>query len=197
MNDMQNVNFIPSFRLKARRSRRRLRIWIVGGIAYAATLLYAYILCVGFWSSDNDALAGEIAKADTRLEVNALRVAAVGRELGSVESVAHAEQSINNQPDWSKLLLLLSRIVGDEIVLRHCALETVQDTNNPRAACNEYQLKLTGFGITLADVSQFVLRLEQTGLFSQVKLVKTSREPFLADSAIAFIVDCSITGREE
>jgi hypothetical protein len=43
-------------------------------------------------------------------------------------------------------------------------------------------------------VSQFVLRLEQTGLFESVELVKTNREPFLATDAVAFKLDCQLKG---
>ena len=48
----------------------------------------------------------------------------------------------------------------------------------------------TGCGQSQTAVSNFVLRLERTELFDQVKLIGTSRRPFLSGSAVEFQVEC-------
>jgi hypothetical protein len=51
-------------------------------------------------------------------------------------------------------------------------------------------------GRSQAAVSQFVLRLEQLGLFDRVTLLDTRREPFGADSAVGFRAVCIMHVRE-
>jgi hypothetical protein len=43
-------------------------------------------------------------------------------------------------------------------------------------------------------VAQFVLRLQQTGLFDDVRLLRTGREPLLDTTAFAFELTCMIRG---
>ena len=57
-------------------------------------------------------------------------------------------------------------------------------------------LRLAGVGRSQAAVSQFVLRLEQLGLFDRVTLLDTRREPFGADSAVGFRAVCIMHVRE-
>jgi hypothetical protein len=52
-------------------------------------------------------------------------------------------------------------------------------------------LEILGVGRTPVAVSQHVLRLEQTGLFSKVALVDTGREAYLNGNAIAFRLQCT------
>ncbi len=58
------------------------------------------------------------------------------------------------------------------------------------------QLQLGGLGLAQQAVSEFVLRLEETSLFRQVKLLDTKREPFLDSDAIAFHIECLIETEE-
>src|SRR5260370_38207947 len=53
-------------------------------------------------------------------------------------------------------------------------------------------VRIQGYGRSQAVVAQFILRLEQTGLFDDVVLVKTNREPFLDDHAMSFQVECQL-----
>ena len=43
-----------------------------------------------------------------------------------------------------------------------------------------------------AAANKFVLRLEQTGLFSKVSLLDTAREPFFDKNLIAFRLECAL-----
>jgi hypothetical protein len=43
-----------------------------------------------------------------------------------------------------------------------------------------------------AAANRFLLRLEQTGLFSKVSLLDTAREPFFDKNAIAFRLECAL-----
>ena len=53
-----------------------------------------------------------------------------------------------------------------------------------------FLIRLVGYARSQAAVSQFVLRLEAAGLFDRVTVMRTAREPFLDDQAIAFHLQC-------
>ncbi|MCX5662015.1 MAG: PilN domain-containing protein [Planctomycetota bacterium] len=59
----------------------------------------------------------------------------------------------------------------------------------------QFQLNLGGLARSQGAVTAFVLRLQATGLFEQVDLVKTTREPFLTGEAIAFQIRCTLKER--
>ena len=63
---------------------------------------------------------------------------------------------------------------------------------NPAASRSgpDVLLEVVGIGRSQLAVSQHVLRLEQTGLFSKVNLIDTGREPFLNTNAIGFRIQC-------
>ena len=62
------------------------------------------------------------------------------------------------------------------------------DSSRPEA----YVVEIGGLGQSQADVYQFVLRLEQTRLFSRVKLVDTNRYPVGEEEAVAFRLHCQV-----
>ena len=111
---------------------------------------------------------------------------------------------MGEQPDWSLLLALLSRTLGDQAVLRSVGLEYAPEAFEETApsapeAPNEpppVTLELSGLGQTQYVVSRFVLRLEQTPLFESVRLIDTRREPFLAGHAVAFRIECVLGAGE-
>jgi len=64
---------------------------------------------------------------------------------------------------------------------------------SPRA----FRLDLAGLAQSQSAVSQFVLRLEKARVFDEVRLVQTGRKPFLKGEAVAFQLECSLTGKKE
>ena len=54
-------------------------------------------------------------------------------------------------------------------------------------------LLLGGLGRTQSSVAQFVVRLEQTGLFDEVKMITATREPFLSNEAVGFKLECRMS----
>jgi hypothetical protein len=76
--------------------------------------------------------------------------------------------------------------VGDDAVLRDIQLKP--DSAQPR----RFTVELRGLATTQPAVSQFVLRLQQIGLFDDVKLLRTGREPVFNTSAVSFEITCVI-----
>ena len=58
------------------------------------------------------------------------------------------------------------------------------------------RLELRGLGRENGDVSQFVLKLEQAGLFNSVRLLETARAPFGSGHAVSFRVHCLLQEKE-
>jgi hypothetical protein len=110
-----------------------------------------------------------------------------------------ANRTVAEQPDWSVLLALLGSVKGDDVVLRSVAVGPApvpappppeRGKPAPPPVVPDTILDVMGVGQTQLAVSQHVLRLEQTGLFSKVALLDTGREAFVNGNAIAFRLQC-------
>ena len=116
-------------------------------------------------------------------------------------------KAMGKQPDWSVLLVVLARELGDEIVLNECKLSLLDTGKSGSGGSAEpsdhsvkdiplgqrrYRLDMSGFGRTQMAVSRFVLRLERIGLLEKVKLTKSNRRTFMTGKAVAFRIECAI-----
>ena len=202
---MISVNLIPMHRRQQRRLRARRAGWIIAASAYAVLLTGTYGIWRYAWSDDSD-LGSRIAKLQDGIDETNRNIERVGFSLNETRVSLIIEQSVNGQPDWSMLLAMLADLRGDDIVLKNCLVDAASETIRERApepavgviaapqvaGPERAVVRLQGYGRSQAVVAQFVLRLEQAGLFDDVSLVKTNREPFMDDHAMSFQVDCQI-----
>ncbi len=195
---MTSVNLIPAYRSGARKRRRRLRRWASACIGYAALLAAAYAFCNAVWGSDGRALAGEFDRADEKIAQANRRIGGLRQELLEHQRLLAANRLLSDQPDWSLLLAILGRTLREEVVLKSCELRPAWIAPGAGGATpvpagskgTGFLLGLRGFGRSQTLVAQFVLRLEQSELFKEVKLIKISRESFGPVEAVAFQLDC-------
>jgi len=168
---------------------------------YALVLTAAYAGCRVTWGVDTDTLVG-------RQEATTQRIHAVGQQIGYAQAelaqaacTIKANQLVGGHPDWSLLLMLLARNMNDEVVLHQCSLGPQTDAGaaapvlaaaGDANATGAWRLDMTGYGRTVTSVSQYALALERTGLFQEVRLLKTVRQPFLAGSATHFQIQCAL-----
>jgi len=215
---MRSVNFIPARRLAARSRRRRRNRWAVTMSVYALMLVGVYGGAYALWGGGHVALADEERRTTLRIEQSKRDIHTLQEELTAGEATLKANRALTDQPDWSILLALVARDLNDEVVLTRCELKggasaaptataaTPMPTTasapaavpaaSPEGARPEvFVLDVTGYGKTMMAVSQFVLAMERTGLFDEVRLVKTNREPFLTTSAVAFQITCLMESR--
>jgi len=199
------ASFIPAYRLEAKGRRTRIRLWGAACAAYGIAALLTYCLFHAVWAKDTKDLARE--QWDFTEKVGRSRTAAdrFQQQADNEELELQANRAVGNQPDWSVLLAAVSADLGEEIFLRQCQLIPTDaptvGQGPPGAAAGakvltaaerRYVLKLSGCARSHTAASQFVLRLEQNGLFDQVRVIKTAREPLLAGSAIGFQLECSL-----
>ena len=209
---MNGVNLIPIYRVDARRRRTRGRRWVVACAAYAALLTIGYGMCEATWGGTDPQLASELQAASEKLEKSQSVLARLRPELAEGRARLNAARAVALQPDWSIVLAALAKSLGEEVVLSSCKLDTqtaAAPAPSPAASSADADkakkkpskpepvrvvLSVNGFGRSQVAVSQFVLRLEQMKLFDRVKLIKTSREPFLGGEAVAFQLECLLVG---
>lgn len=197
---MQSHNLIPSYRLEARRRRRRFEAWVVGVSAYAAILAAVYVGFLCARGVDADALARRRQTTAARTAEVQSQIKAVQADLAEARRTLQANETLGGHPDWSLLLMLLAQNMNDGVVLRGCSLVPHQgETEGAEAAApfptstpDDWRLQMQGFGKAVTAVSNFALAIEQTGLFEQVRLLKTVRQPFLAGQATHFQIVCDL-----
>lgn len=191
-----SVNLIPAPRLATRQRRRHLRAWAWGLTAYAAAVVLA-CAAVTLFQTDPDA-GDTLQQVESTRAANRKASAALvdaAKRLSQAQNAQRMVRVLSDQPDWSLLFAALANRLGNETVLRDVQLRAAPvptaTAAKPQAPAR-YRLALRGLGKTQAAVSQFVADLEKSQLFDEVRLLRTGREPFLADTAVTFDLDCTL-----
>ncbi len=192
-----SVNLVPSARREAQVRSARIRFWFMTCAIYGLGWLGVLVLVGATALNDDTGLRDELRQVNGLVAESESELAALRGELARSRAELATSLTIGKQPDWSALLALLSTTLGDRIILRDCKLTTLHKSPGARGSVTgvarestTIQLQLGGLGMAQQAVSEFVLRLEESSLFRQVKLLDTRREPFLDGDAIAFHVEC-------
>ncbi len=194
---MDRINLISESRRLARRQRVRFRAWAITVTSYSAVLAAMCMMYRGLDPhADASVLASELADMDTDLAQIVQEQSGLKPQLMEQQLVLSAARSITDQPDWSLLLTYLAEnILGEDVILSGCSLRPESDNVDANQLRDTaMKVVLEGHAKSTAAVSQFVLRLEESGVFDRVSLEKTKREPFLDGQAIAFETHCFIGG---
>lgn len=209
---MNRVNLIPAYRIQAKKRRLRACYWVAACPACAFLLLAAYGVCYAVFAPEGPSAHEELRAVAAKIKASEAAMEAARSQLAEAEVELAANRAVGNQPDWSILLASVSARLGEDIVLRECRLgdrtgpedrrpntgfrgqKSAHGPRPPVAGHRPFTLTLIGYGRSLPAVSQFALRLEQSKVFRAggVRLVRNAREPFLADTAIAFEAVCSL-----
>jgi Tfp pilus assembly protein PilN len=179
------INLIPLPRVRRKRLRARIRWWGVGLATYVAALVVFFGV----------RLAGRTVAIPPDPAIQEQRMAQLSSDLAKASKhrddarMRHAATlMLAGRPDWSVLLPLLGRSMGDEVVLKELKLVQSKDQT-----ARQYGLEMRGVARTSASAANFVTKLEETGLFDDVRLLRTGREPFLAESMVNFDVLCRLS----
>jgi hypothetical protein len=220
---MNSVNLIPAPRLTTQKRRAHLRRCAAICGAWAVASALAAGAAHAMWRQVEDPQFEErLAAVSDDIERTDRAIAGARIQLAAAQSTLRANEAIASQPDWSILLAVLARGIGDDVVLRSCHVHpaggaaarrgetrraiAVTPATPPQAAngtgaaaapvvveeAAPFVLEANGIARTLASAHRFVRDLEKTGLFARVSLLDTTREPFLTEGAIAFRLECSL-----
>ena len=206
---MVRVDLIPRERIERRHRRLRRRVWLAIVAAYAACVL-AGALGIRIADSRGDVQLQQALTLRRQTTTTAIRSV---QEMGTLVTNASirlaANRAVGDQPDWSVLLAILAETAGEDLVLLRCGMSIAgQGSGRPggrptiridggTAADRARTVELTGLAPTQADVSGFLLRMERTPLFRDVRLLDTRRQPVLDRTVVLFRVDLRLDpGRE-
>ena len=203
---MDAIDLTPAPRREMKALRARILRWATGLSAYATVVLFTCLFFASRCAGVNSALAATSAELDVSIKATTELMLATDERLTDARGKLKAVRSLGRQPDWQVPLTILAKTLGDEVVLERCWLEATKATSPeagrgasaesagkgspPYRAPTHFLMELSGFARSQEAVSQFVLRLEGVGLFKDVTLVQTTRQPFLDRQAIAFQVKC-------
>jgi len=205
---MTDINLISTDRLRARKQRAKIKRWFVICLIYSCVLLVGCGVYRVIWSLNAPGVDTELL--DLHAQTQSLQEMIDRMQARLVESdlSLEANRELKEHPDWSLLLRFLTTMLGDDLFLRECdiqmlspgAVQAVQATGQDRliqqvdgpASQPAVRLSVKGMGRSLEAVSQFTLRIEQTQLFTQVKLVDTHIEPYHKGKVIVFRVQCTL-----
>ncbi len=212
---MNGVNFIPMQRRALAGRRARLRAWAIGVGAYAFVAAVGYAVSATVAVGDDETVVARLQELPGEIDKTRRAIASVQAQTADEQAKLDAARAVTEQPDWSVVLSLLAQSLGDEIVLTSCQLDTQAESRDdefapspspvrgtaPRGRQRMQQqeesqkrvaLQITGLGRTQSSVSQFVLRLEQVGLFERVTILKTGRAMLGDQEVIGFRVEATI-----
>jgi hypothetical protein len=203
---MGDVNFIPVARLASKHCKARLHIWAVICGAYLTSLSVVSLSAYAFWVDNDDTVTEELTSTAQSIQEYNSAILELRKGLAEAATALQITRAVGSQPDWSKLLILISSELGEGVVLNKCQLVSLNKANktvtghqqelsssSPAGvllAEQRYKLSLSGFGRTQTSVSQFVLRLEKINIFESVGLIDSSRQRFLDDEAVTFSIEC-------
>ena len=179
---MRAVNLLPTSRLDALRRRIRIRAWsgVIGG--FGVLLGLTYFVAQFAWYYDRPELEQAVDEAIARNKAVSSDVVRLRDRVRAASEQLHATRAIGNLPDWSVLLAAIDRATGEHVVLDRVAVssESKQIVRPPDSKTAPQTLvttsvSLSGIGTNAGRISEFSLRLEETGLFLEVEVVGGKR----------------------
>jgi len=178
-------DLMPQHRRAERRARTRARRWT------AACIVYGLLALSGSAGARLVAVENYVSN-DAALEVAKQRRAAAEREVtGLREIIRRTELSleraraVGRHPDWSVLLELFDGLTGPDIMLSSIDI-------HPNETRGGFRVTVEGLGVSQSAVARFVVDLEQTGIFTEERLLETRRVRPLGVDGVAFGVEALI-----
>ncbi len=188
---MTHINLIPARRLDAMRHQRHARRWYIGGGLYAVLIL-AVCIIVHSTRGEAQAVARQLSDITSQSQNLQLTLDAAHKDLSSAQSARETLAVLADPPNWSTLFDCLSALTADDTLLREIHVTPAAGAATALDQPRGYILSIHGLSLSQTAVSQFVQRLGKCDLFSEVKLVKTNREPYRNTAAVSFDVECAI-----
>jgi Tfp pilus assembly protein PilN len=211
------VDLVPEPRRAQRKRRIRIRVWIAGVGAYGAVLASLLVGTAAAWETDNRTPAAQLEQLETENNLRRRDEARLATMITERQRELAASRSVEHQPDWSILMAVLARAMGQDAALRSAQLvqeappqpaaaPTPGKSGAEQAAASRpasapqprtFALRLTGVARSQGAVSRVVNRLEEAGVFSRVELQEARREASAGADAVAFSISCRVGGRAE
>jgi Tfp pilus assembly protein PilN len=196
---MNRINLIPAHRRQAHRQGKRLRLWITAVCIYSLILgLLCAVTTLRFGGLD-ESVERQLLECQTRSQQLDSQASQLRRRLAQLIAQRNHVKALANQPDWSILLAALGSMVGNDTSLQEIRLTPLETSAKPPSTApagkvpgRQFRIELRGSSRSQPEMAQFVLRLQETGLFDEVKLVRSSRDPRAESADVNFELGCTI-----
>lgn len=201
---MINVNLLPRERRLALVRRRRGRSWMIGGAGYAAAIVLAGLIFS--LSGPRSAVATDLYERQQReLAERSSRVDDLTARAGALSKQLDRLNRIQGHPDVSALVRVVASQLGDRLILDSIAMERlalapkepargkVGADAKPAAApqpSSYFQIDIAGLAKDQPDVTSFVLRLEELGLFDKVTVLESGKKDVHGAELTHFRIRC-------
>ena len=191
------VNLVPPARRAAFDRSDRFARWAIILVAYALVLSIAWLVLAHLQGPQSSDLAARVRILRAECEESQSAAKTLRTQLAAAQIELNAARIIGEHPDWSILTGLLARIRTDDLVFESLTIQPSQgqaDLKKPGVPPRSYDVRISGFGRSHRDVTQFTLRLEDTKLFSRVTLGDTrSARREDGSESISFVADCTLS----
>lgn len=178
-------DLMPEHRRAERNARIRARRWT------AVCIIYGVLALSGSAGARLVAVENHVS-SDAALEVAKQRKAAAQREVAGLREVIRRTElslerarAVGRHPDWSVLLELFDGLTGPDIMLSAIDIQ-------PHETRGGFRVSLEGLGTSQSAVARFVVDVEQTGIFSEERLLETRRVRPLGIDGVAFGMEALI-----
>jgi hypothetical protein len=206
---MTPINLIPNDRLRSARRRERLGWWgrVLAGYALLLVAFGAGAGALTDQSARLEKLDAQIAQTQVKAETAERSLAAGAPLLQELQHSLETSRRVTTQPNWGVLLALLAESKGAQVVFERCLLEPVGtvgavsaligQSNNADKASGGYRLSVDGYGRSQREVSEFILALEQAGLFDRIHVKQTQRAQLMGRDVTSFQMEGLLSGQGE
>ncbi|MFI4855768.1 MAG: PilN domain-containing protein [Phycisphaerales bacterium JB065] len=184
---MKPINLISEDRKIEYHKANCIMAWTGGLAAWTATIATACMIAAALSHIESDF---ESTRSALLLRTTAAQSSAAESKatIDRVNARLAITKAVRSYPDWSVLLPVVSAEIGEQIALEKIALEPVRSADAQTRAT----LTLSGVGISRAAVSEFVMRLEETGAFVRVETASAQRRPIRDHEFFAFELHCRV-----
>lgn len=205
---MTAINLLPRHHLHRLAHARVLRRWTAGIMAGVVVVGSACFTLSQVGTSDDQSLRNELQKIEAQLAQGESEHTKTLAALHQIEADTQLRDAVNLPPDYARLLGVVAQGFGEDAILTSLkwdatapppiaapsrvvaapAAKPTETTVVPRPTV--LQLELAGLARTRPVLAAVVQRLENSGLFDEVRLLKSNREGLLTGDATAFQVVC-------
>lgn len=184
---VNSVNLISTQRLIQQRRTTCIMRWSAG-LAIWGTLVT--VACIAVTALSNIETDFESTRSALVLRTTAAQASATQSKaaIDDINKRLAVSKAVRSYPDWSVLLPIVSNELGSDIALEKISLEPIRGEQARQRAT----LTLTGVGTSRAALSEFVIRLEETGAFARVETASAQRRPIRDHEFFAFELNCRI-----
>lgn len=191
---MTRLNLLPAGLVVRRQRARRIAAWSwVVGVGAVCALACGVGLHVSATGLAGDPSARVLA-VQQQSAAEADSTAKITAEIGELRRRAQVAAQVSRRPNWSVLLALLAERRGADVVL---VAVGVTPTPAGAVAPTGFSVQVSGVAETMASAQRYVLELEASGVFDEVRLLETARGQVGAQEAVRFGVVLALRGHAD